>query len=406
MSFTAPLVRVVKNTPLVLQIVVGLVLAIIVSLAAPATAANFSFLGNLFVTGLKAVAPVLVMVMVISAIASQQADQPTHIRPIILLYVIGTIGASIIGVAASFLFPTTLDLGEAALTQAPPAHIVDVLHNLLLSAITNPVRALLEANFIGILTWAIGLGLALRQGAPATREVFKDITHAISFIVKVVIHFAPVGIFGLVCETLATTGFSALLNYGHLLLVLIGAMLLVTFGLNPLIVFLKTRRNPYPLVLRCVRESAITAFFTRSSAANIPVNMALCKCMNLHEDTYSVAIPLGAALNMAGAAITISVLTLAAAHTLAIPVDMPTAILVGIIAAISACGTSGVAGGSLLLIPLACNTLGIPDTIAMKVVAIGFVISVLQDSFETALNSHTDVVFTAACDKEFIESQK
>ncbi len=401
MSASTSLSRFIARVPLVAQIVIGLVAAILLTLVSPDTARELGFLGDIFISGLKSVAPILVMVLVTSAIAGQQTNQPTNIRPILLLYLIGTLGAAFIGVTASFLFPTTLDLGQETVSYAAPSHIGAVMHNLLLNAITNPVRALMEANFIGILIWAIGLGIALRHSSPSTRIMLNDLTSAVSFIVKVVIHFAPVGIFGLVSQTLATTGFRALLDYAHLLSVLIACMLVVTFGLNPLLTLIKIRRNPYPLVFQCVRESAITAFFTRSSAANIPVNLALCKRLGLHEDTYSISIPLGAALNMAGAAITVGVITLAAANTLAIPIDLPTAILLSIISAIAACGTSGVAGGSLLLIPLACSTIGIPDTIAMKVVAVGFIISVLQDSCETALNSHTDVVFTAACDQQF-----
>lgn len=404
MSASTSIIRTVTRIPLVAQIAIGLAAAIVLTLISPGSARELGFLGDVFVSGLKSVAPILVMVLVISAIASQQNDQPTNIRPILVLYVFGTLGAAAIGVIASFLFPTTLDLGTDAISHTAPSHIGEVLHNLLLNAITNPVRALMEANFIGILVWAIGLGVALRHSSPTTRIMLNDLTAAVSLIVKVVIHFAPIGIFGLVAHTLATTGFNALLDYAHLLTVLIGSMLLVTFGLNPLLAFMKTRRNPYPLVWQCIRESAVTAFFTRSSAANIPVNLALCKKLGLHEDTYSISIPLGAALNMAGAAITVGVITLAAANTLHIAIDIPTALLLCVVSALAACGTSGVAGGSLLLIPLACSTLGIPDTIAMKVVAVGFIISVLQDSFETALNSHTDVVFTAACDKQLHEN--
>lgn len=404
MSASTSFIRFITRVPLVGQIAIGLAAAILLTLVSPGSARELGFLGDVFVSGLKSVAPILVMVLVISAIASQQHDQPTNIRPILLLYVVGTLGAAVIGVVASFMFPTTLDLGTDGITHTAPSHIGEVLHNLLLNAITNPIRALMEANFIGILVWAIGLGIALRHSSPATRTMLNDLTAAVSLIVKVVIHFAPIGIFGLVSHTLATTGFKALLDYAHLLSVLIGCMLLVTFGLNPLLAFFKTRRNPYPLVWQCVRESAVTAFFTRSSAANIPVNLALCKKLGLHEDTYSISIPLGAALNMAGAAITVGVITLAAANTLHIQIDLATAVLLCVVSALAACGTSGVAGGSLLLIPLACSTLGIPDTIAMKVVAVGFVISVLQDSFETALNSHTDVVFTAACDKQLHEN--
>ncbi|EOY6984463.1 serine/threonine transporter SstT, partial [Yersinia enterocolitica] len=259
-----------------------------------------------------------------------------------------------------------------------------------------PIHALLNANYIGILAWAVGLGIALRHAADTTKALINDMSDAVTKVVRVVIRFAPLGIFGLVASTMAETGFGVLLGYAHLLVVLIGCMLVVALIVNPLIVYWKIRSNPYPLVFACLRESGVTAFFTRSSAANIPVNMEMCKKMNLHEDTYSVSIPLGATINMAGAAITITVLTLAAVHTLGIPVDLPTALLLSVVAAICACGASGVAGGSLLLIPLACGMFGIPNEIAMQVVAVGFIIGVLQDSAETALNSSTDVIFTAA----------
>ena len=299
--------------------------------------------------------------------------------------------------AASFAFPSTLVLkAVASADAAPPGGIGEVLNTLLFSIATNPVKALLEANFIGILGWAVGLGVALRYARPATREMVEDLANGVTLIVRVVIAFAPLGIFGLVASTLAESGFDALLGYLRLLAVLLGCMLFVALVVNPLIVFAKIRRNPYPLVLMCLRESGITAFFTRSSAANIPVNLQLCQRLGLHEDTYSVSIPLGATINMAGAAITISVLSLAAANTLGIAIDLPSALLLCVVASLCACGASGVAGGSLLLIPLACGLFGISSEVAMQVVAVGFVISILQDSAETALNSSTDVLFTAA----------
>jgi serine/threonine transporter len=271
-----------------------------------------------------------------------------------------------------------------------------VLTTLLMSVVDNPVSAILKANYIGILAWAIGLGLALRHAHGATRNVLMDLSAAVSFIVKVIIRLAPLGIFGLVASTIIDTGFDALLGYARLLALLLGCMVFVALVVNPLIVFLRIRHNPYPLVLTCLRESGITAFFTRSSAANIPVNLALCKRLGLDEDTYSVSIPLGATINMAGASVTITVLTLAAVNTLGIPVDIPTALLLSIVAAICACGASGVAGGSLLLIPLACSLFGISNDLAIQVVGVGFIIGVLQDAAETALNSSTDVLFTAA----------
>jgi serine/threonine transporter len=296
----------------------------------------------------------------------------------------------------SFLFPSTLHLVAGATDITPPSGIVEVLRGLLLSMVSNPINALLNANYIGILVWAVGLGFALRHGNESTKNLINDVSNAVTFIVRVVIRFAPIGIFGLVASTLATTGFETLWGYGQLLLVLVGCMFGVALIINPLLVFVKIRRNPYPLVFACLRESGVTAFFTRSSAANIPVNMALCEKLNLDRDTYSVSIPLGATINMAGAAITITVLTLAAVNTLGVPVDLPTAILLSVVASLCACGASGVAGGSLLLIPLACGMFGIPNEIAMQVVAVGFIIGVLQDSCETALNSSTDVLFTAA----------
>ena len=381
---------------LIAQIAIGLVLGIILAMVAPEATKAVAILGDLFIAGLKSVAPILVFVLVMASIASHEHGQPTHIRPILMLYVISTLAAALVAVIASFAFPTTLVLNAPAATGAPPGGIIVVLKNLLLSAVTNPVKALMEANFIGILAWAIGLGLVLRHANAATRAMLNDLADAVTSIVHVVIRFAPLGIFGLVAGTLGDSGLSALLGYGRLLLVIVGCMLFVALVVNPLIVFWKIRSNPYPLVFTCLRESAVTAFFTRSSAANIPVNMELCKRMGLHEDTYSISIPLGATVNMAGAAITISVMTLAAAHTLGIPVDMPTALLLCIVSAFAAAGVSGVAGGSLLLIPMATALFGIATDVAMQVVAIGFVISVVQDSAETALNSSTDVVLTAA----------
>ncbi|WP_285960540.1 serine/threonine transporter SstT [Pseudomonas tohonis] len=385
-----------KGTSLVTRILIGLVAGVLLAMLKPEAAQAVGLLGTLFVTALKAVAPVLVFVLVIAAIGNHKPGERTHIRPILLLYLIGTFSAAVVAVLASSLFPSTLHLSAAANDLAPPGNISEVLLSLLSSAVANPVKALMEANFIGILVWAVGLGIAIRQGSETTRAVFSDLSHGVSLIVRVVIAFAPLGIFGLVASTLAENGLKVLADYAHLLAVLIGCMLFVAFVVNPLIVYWKIRRNPYPLVLTCLRESGITAFFTRSSAANIPVNLELSKKLGLHEDTYSVSIPLGATINMAGAAITITVLTLAAVKTLGIAVDIPTAILLSVVASICACGASGVAGGSLLLIPLACSLFGIPSEVAMQVVAVGFIIGILQDAAETALNSSTDVLFTAA----------
>ena len=381
---------------LVKQILIGLVLGVLLALVSKPAAIAVGLLGTLFVGALKAVAPVLVLMLVMASIANHQHGQKTSIRPILFLYLLGTFSAALTAVLFSFLFPSTLHLTTAADSITPPSGIVEVLRGLLMSMVSNPIDALLNANYIGILVWAVGLGFALRHGNDTTKNLINDVSHAVTFIVKVVIRFAPLGIFGLVSSTLATTGFETLWGYAQLLLVLVGCMLLGALVINPLLVFWKIRRNPYPLVLTCLRESGVYAFFTRSSAANIPVNMALCEKLNLDRDTYSVSIPLGATINMAGAAITITVLTLAAVHTLNIPVDLPTALLLSVVASLCACGASGVAGGSLLLIPLACNMFGIPNDVAMQVVAVGFIIGVLQDSCETALNSSTDALFTAA----------
>lgn len=391
-----PLLQIFNRTSLVLQIFIGLLAGIALALFWPEAASRVSFLGTVFVSALKAVAPVLVFILVSASIANHQRDQQTHIRPILLLYLFGTFSAALIAVSASFVFPSSLTLVSNSADLTPPGGISEVLQTLLLNVVDNPVNALLRGNFIGILAWAIGLGLAFRHASPSSKLMLADLSAGVTAIVKLVIRLAPLGIFGLVAATLAESGMAALLDYLHLLLVLVGCMLFVALVVNPAIVFFKLRRNPYPLVFTCLRESGLTAFFTRSSAANIPVNLQLCQRLGLHEETYSVSIPLGATINMAGAAITISVLTLAAVHTLGIAVDLPTALLLSLLAAVSACGASGVAGGSLLLIPLACSLFGIPSEVAMQVVAVGFIIGIVQDSAETALNSSTDVLFTAA----------
>ena len=390
------LLQKLTRTSLVTQIMIGLIAGILLAWLAPAAALSVAFIGKVFVSALKAVAPILVFVLVMASIANHKHGQETHIRPILVLYLFGTFAAAVVAVIASMLVPSNLVLATENVAIAAPGGISEVMQSLLLSVVDNPVSALMNANFIGILAWAIGMGIAIRHAGDTTRTVLSDLSNGVTLIVRVVIRFAPLGIFGLVASTLASSGFGALLGYLHLLAVLIGCMLFVALVMNPLIVLWKLRRNPYPLVFLCLRESGITAFFTRSSAANIPVNMALSERLGLHEDTYSVSIPLGATINMAGAAITITVLSLAAVHTLGIAVDIPTAILLSVVAAICACGASGVAGGSLLLIPLACSLFGIPSEIAMQVVAVGFIIGILQDSAETALNSSTDVLFTAA----------
>ncbi|PHZ60260.1 serine/threonine transporter SstT [Photobacterium leiognathi] len=399
MSQSQPFLARVANGSLVIQIMVGIVAGIVLATLSPTSAESVGFLGGLFVAALKAVAPILVFILVASSIANQKKGTHTNMKPIIVLYLFGTLMAAFTAVVMSFLFPTTLTLVASTNSIAPPEGISEVISSLLFKIVDNPVHALMNGNFIGILAWAVALGFALHQASDATKQVFHDMSNGVTLIVRFIIRLAPIGIFGLVANTFAKTGFAALAGYAHLLAVLLGSMAILAFVINPIIVYVKTAENPYPLVLRCVRESGITAFFTRSSAANIPVNMKLCKDLNLHEDTYSVSIPLGATINMGGAAITITVLTLAAVHTLGIEVDLATAVLLSIVAAVSACGASGVAGGSLLLIPLASSLFGIPSEVAMQVVAVGFIIGVIQDSAETALNSSTDVVFTAAACK-------
>lgn len=391
-----PLLGWLQRTSIVTQIVISLVAGTIFALVWPDAAARVEILGTLFISALKAVAPILVLILVIAAISNQQPGQTTQLKPILGLYLVGTLSAAMVAVVASMAFPSTLVLKEASTGMTAPGGISEVLLQLLKNMVDNPVNALLHANYIGILVWAVGMGIALRQGAEHTRQVMTDFSHGITLIIQAVIRLAPVGIFGLVASTIATNGTQVLAGYAHLLLVLIGCMLFIALVVNPAIVWWKLRRNPYPLVLMCLRESGVTAFFTRSSAANIPVNLAIAQRLNLDPTTSGVAIPLGATINMAGAAITISVLTLAAVNTMGMVVDVPTALLLCVVSAVCACGASGVPGGSLLLIPLACSLFGISNDVAMQVVAVGFIIGVLQDSAETALNSSTDIIFTAA----------
>ncbi|RFU69854.1 serine/threonine transporter SstT [Peribacillus saganii] len=389
---------------LVKQIIAGLIIGIILAVSIPEAAKPVVIFGSLFVGALKAIAPVLVLFLVMSAIAQHKSGHQTNMKSIMVLYLLGTFLAGLIAVIVSFIFPVSLTLAESAKGVTPPGGVVEVLKSLLLNVVDNPVNAIVNANYIGILAWAVILGLALRNAADSTKTMIANVSDAVSKMVSWVIMFAPLGIMGLVFDSITSNGIDALLSYGKLLAVLIGCMVFVALVVNPMLVFVVIRQNPYPLVFKCLKESGITAFFTRSSASNIPVNMRLCENLGLSKDSYSVSIPLGATINMAGAAVTISVLTLAAVHTLGIQVDLPTAILLSIVSAICACGASGVAGGSLLLIPLACSLFGIPADIAMQVVGVGFIIGVLQDSFETALNSSTDVLFTAAA--EFKEWRK
>ncbi|MDD6043949.1 MAG: serine/threonine transporter SstT [Eubacteriaceae bacterium] len=383
---------------LVVQIAIGLVIGIILALTVPTKVAGITIFGTLFVGALKGVAPVLVFFLVMSAISQHKTGQKTNMKSIIALYLVGTFAAACIAVIASFIFPLTLTLTEGVSDITPPSGISEVLKTLVFNMVKNPVDALLNANYIGILVWAILLGIALRHAAEGTKEMISNFADAVSQVVRWVIRFAPLGVMGLVFDAIATNGIEALERYAGLIVLLVAVMAIDALIVNPIIVFVLTRQNPYPLVFKCLKDSGITAFFTRSSAANIPVNMRLCEELGLDKDTYSISIPLGATINMGGAAITISVLALAAANTLSISVDIPTAIILCVISALSACGASGVAGGSLLLIPLACSLFGIPGDLAMQVVGVGFIIGVIQDSCETALNSSTDVLFTAAAD--------
>ncbi|MBR0572726.1 MULTISPECIES: serine/threonine transporter SstT [Pasteurellaceae] len=384
------------NGNLVLRIAVGLVLGVLLAFFSPELAKDVGVLGQFFVRSLRSIAPILVFVLVLSAIANKEVGSNSALKPVIVLYLLGTFLAALTAVVLSFMFPTQLELVASPNNIAPPQGVGEILKTLVFNVVDNPFSALTSGNFIGILAWAIGLGISLRHASQSTKMFLVDISEAVSFVVKVVIALAPIGIFGLVSDTIATNGPDAFLGYIRLLTVLLGAMGIVAFVLNPLLVYWKIRRNPYPLVFTCLRESGVTAFFTRSSAANIPVNMGLAERLGVRESIYSVSIPLGATINMAGAAITVTVLTLAAAYTQGITPDFSTALLLSLVASVCACGASGVAGGSLLLIPLACSLFDIPVDISAQVIGVGFIIGVIQDSAETALNSSTDVLFTTA----------
>ena len=385
-----------NSISLVKRIIVGLILGIILGLVVPQFTV-IGLLGDLFVGALKAVAPLLVFFLVMASLANAGGGA-SNMGFIVMLYMVGNLASALVAVAASKLFPVTLILTESTTEIAPPSGVGEVLKNLLLSVVSNPVGSIVNANYIGILAWACIFGIALKKAAPATKSMLDDIANAITVAVQWVIACAPFGIMGLIFNTLATSGLAGLMSYGKLIGVLVGAMLVVMFVTNPIIVFLCTRQNPFPLVFKCLKGSFITAFFTRSSAANIPVNMKLAEELGLDEDTYSVSIPLGATINMAGAAVTITVMALAAANTTGISVDFGTAFILSVLAAVSAAGASGVAGGSLLLIPMACGLFGVPGDIAMQVVGVGFIVGVIQDSMETGINSSTDVLFTAAAD--------
>ena len=381
---------------LVKRIILGLILGALLGALIPSASA-ISILGTLFVGALKALAPLLVFFLVMHSLAQHNSGAGSNMKTVIVLYLVGTFMAALCAVVASFAFPSTLLLDQAA-ESAAPGGIGEVITNLLNNAVSNPISAIVNANYMGILLWAVVFGLALRNAGEGTKKVLGDISDAMGTAIRWVISCAPFGILGLVFDTVSTTGFDSFKTYGRLILVLVGCMFFVALVVNPIIVFVCIRKNPYPLVFKCLRDSGIMAFFTRSSAANIPVNMKLCKELGLDEDKYSVSIPLGATINMAGAAITITVLTLAAANTMGVQVDFATAFLLSLVSSVAACGASGVAGGSLLLIPLACSLFGISNDVAMQVVAIGFIIGVIQDSCETALNSSSDVLFTATAE--------
>lgn len=386
-----------KKTNLIKRISLGILCGALLAVLFPQASA-IGLLGEIFVGGLKAIAPLLVFALVANALSQQKKGEKSNMKKVILLYLLGTFAAALVSVLVSFVFPLEIDLADAKQSLSPPDGIGQVLSNLLLKLVDNPLNALISANYIGVLSWAVVFGIAMREASHHSKDLLRTSAEVTSKIVEWIINLAPFGILGLVYTTISGKGFQALQSYGLLLLVLIATMLIVALIINPLIVFVMLRKNPYPLVWRCLRVSGVTAFFTRSSAANIPVNMKLCRDLNLNPETYSVSIPLGATINMAGAAITINTLTLAAVHTLGIQVDFATAFVLSIVAAVSACGASGVAGGSLLLIPVACSLFGISNDLAMQVVSVGFVIGVIQDSCETALNSSTDVLFTAVAE--------
>ncbi|MCR4845055.1 MAG: serine/threonine transporter SstT [Bacteroidales bacterium] len=387
------------QSSLILRILGGLVIGAILGLAAPGLS-GIGILGKVFVGALKAIAPLLVFVLVTVSIAKAGSGLGPRFRTVIGLYLVSTLGAALVAVTGSKLFPVTLQLSDVADGSAPSA-LADVFSNLLTNLVANPVGAIVQANYIGILFWSVLLGLGLRMAASKeTLQVFTDLSEVLSRMVRWIIQFAPFGILGLVFSAVSESGMEVFTTYGKLVLLLVGCMLFNTLVLNPFWSFLVTRSNPYPLLWTCLKESAIHAFFTRSSAANIPINMQLCKKMGMDEDFYSVSIPLGATINMNGAAVTITVFTLAVAATVGIPVNFATGLLLGVVATIGACGASGIAGGSLLLIPLACSFLGIGNDVAMQAVAVGFIIGVIQDSVETALNSSADVFFTATAERK------
>ncbi len=387
-----------NSTNLILRIFIGLVCGTILALVIP-QAHFISLFGDLFVGSLKGIAPILVFVLVASALATSNSKVDSRFGTVIFLYMLSTFLAAVTAVVGSFLFPQTMVFTEAVLDSTPPGGVAEVLTNVLTNIVSNPITALSSGNYMGILFWAVLFGLAMKKlGTPNSKEFLNNVSDGVSQVVRWIINMAPFGIMGLAFTTVSQNGLSIFTTYGSLLALLVGCMLVVALVVDPFIAFLFLRVNPYPLVFKCLKESGITAFFTRSSAANIPINMALCERLGLDKEMYSVSIPLGATINMDGAAITITVMTLAAANTLGMKVDFATALILSVMATLAACGASGVAGGSLLLIPMSCSLFGIPADIAIQVVGVGFIIGIVQDSVETALNSSGDVMFAATAE--------
>ncbi|MBT9629431.1 serine/threonine transporter SstT [Streptococcus salivarius] len=388
-----------NRTSLIKRIAIGVVVGAVLGLLVPKFTV-IGLLGDMFVGGLKAIAPLLVFALVANALSQTREGQQSNMKTVIVLYLFGTFAAALTAVISHYIFPISLKLGAAAATKATaPQGVGEVFKDLLLKMVDNPVNALAQANYIGVLVWAVVFGFAMRTASNHTKDLLNTLAEVTSQIVRWIINLAPFGILGLVFNTISENGVGVLADYGVLILVLVGTMAFVALVVNPIIAFVIMGKNPFPLVFRCLKDSGITAFFTRSSAANIPVNLQLCKDLGLNPDTYSVSIPLGSTINMAGAAVTINVLTLAAVTTLGIQVDFATALILSVVSAISACGASGIAGGSLLLVPVACSLFGISNDLAMQVVGVGFIVGVIQDSCETALNSSTDVLFTAVAEK-------
>ena len=388
-----------NRTSLIKRIAIGVVVGAVLGLLVPKFTV-IGLLGDMFVGGLKAIAPLLVFALVANALSQTREGQQSNMKTVIVLYLFGTFAAALTAVISHYIFPISLKLGAAAATKATaPQGVGEVFKDLLLKMVDNPVNALAQANYIGVLVWAVVFGFAMRAASNHTKDLLNTLAEVTSQIVRWIINLAPFGILGLVFNTISENGVGVLADYGVLILVLVGTMAFVALVVNPIIAFVMMGKNPFPLVFRCLKDSGITAFFTRSSAANIPVNLQLCKDLGLNPDTYSVSIPLGSTINMAGAAVTINVLTLAAVTTLGIQVDFATALILSVVSAISACGASGIAGGSLLLVPVACSLFGISNDLAMQFVGVGFIVGVIQDSCETALNSSTDVLFTAVAEK-------